>query len=223
MATQENLPQQTAAAPEESDELKAARVELAQMKEDRDKDAFVRNREKIELEGFRRDRQQQTLQQQQQQQAQQYQEPLDEMGQLRQTVQQLQQSQAAQNDHMGIMRFKMANPTANETELLAIIHDPTNPIQAVFDNTGAVDYNQTFALAQYYQDSQKLQTVEAKTNEVKEANKETLGSQKKMAIISGSGAVESEPMVDVSKMTAQEMYDQNLVEKNPDDPVRFDK
>jgi len=189
-----------------------------------DKLKFMANKNQIELNKIR-EQQNQAYQQQVQQQAQQqqYPEPLDDVGRLGQTVQQLQQSVAAQNDHMGIMRFKMANPTANETELLAIIHDPTNPIQAVFDNTGAVDYNQTFALAQYYQDSQKLQTVEAKTAEAKEADKTNLESQKKMAIISGSGAVESEPMVDVSGMTAQEMYDQGLVEKNPDDPVSFDK
>lgn len=221
MAEQQGLPEQKV---DESDDLKAARAELAEQKLEMDKLKFTANKNQIDLNKMR-EQQNQAYQQQVQQQAQQqqYQEPLDDVGRLSQRLDQMQQAQAAQNDHMGILRFKMANPTANETELLAIIHDPTNPIQAVFDNTGAVDYNQTFALAQYYQDSQKLQTVEAKTAEATEADKANLESQKKMAIISGSGAVESEPMVDVSKMTAQEMYDQGLVEKNDDDPVRFDK
>ena len=221
MAEQQGLPEQKV---EESDDLKAARAELAEQKLEMDKLKFTANKNQIDLNKMR-EQQNQAYQQQVQQQAQQqqYQEPLDDVGRLSQRLDQMQQAQAAQNDHMGILRFKMANPTANETELLAIIHDPTNPINAVFDNTGAVDYNQTFALAQYYQDSQKLQTVEAKTAEATEADKANLESQKKMAIISGSGAVESEPMVDVSKMTAQEMYDQGLVEKNDDDPVRFDK
>ena len=221
MAEQQGLPEQKV---DESDDLKAARAELAEQKLEMDKLKFTANKNQIDLNKMR-EQQNQAYQQQVQQQAQQqqYQEPLDDVGRLSQRLDQMQQAQAAQNDHMGILRFKMANPTANETELLAIIHDPTNPINAVFDNTGAVDYNQTFALAQYYQDSQKLQTVEAKTAEATEADKANLESQKKMAIISGSGAVESEPMVDVSKMTAQEMYDQGLVEKNDDDPVRFDK
>ena len=221
MAEQQGLPEQKV---EESDDLKAARAELAEQKLEMDKLKFTANKNQIDLNKMR-EQQNQAYQQQVQQQAQQqqYQEPLDDVGRLSQRLDQMQQAQAAQNDHMGILRFKMANPTANETELLAIIHDPTNPINAVFDNTGAVDYNQTFALAQYYQDSQKLQTVEAKTAEATEADKANLESQKKMAIISGSSAVESEPMVDVSKMTAQEMYDQGLVEKNEDDPVRFDK